>query len=189
MEPLDPMTATREEAIARIHDAGITGMGGASFPTHVKFNYPATAKIDHLIINAAECEPYLTIDESVLNERANTVLDGIRIAQHIVKAPAIIAIEKNKAFLLDSLNAKNCRNLKTLEYKIEVCIVKTKYPQGAGKKSYYSTDKKRSSIRKPSIYDRLYHLLTLELQLQYLEAFRLGKPLIDRTADNFRRSM
>lgn len=178
MEPLDPMTATREEAIARIHDAGITGMGGASFPTHVKFNYPATAKIDHLIINAAECEPYLTIDESVLNERANTVLDGIRIAQHIVKAPAIIALEKNKAFLLDSLKAK-IAELKDLEYKIEVCIVKTKYPQGAEKNLITALTKKEvPSGSLPFMTGCI--ICNVGTTVAISEAFRLGKPLIDR---------
>ena len=81
MQPLDPFKCTREESIERIHQAGITGMGGASFPTYVKLNYPQTAEIEHLIINAAECEPYLTIDETILSERLDTILDGIRIVQ------------------------------------------------------------------------------------------------------------
>lgn len=178
MEPIEPMTATREQLIARIHDAGITGMGGASFPTHVKFNYPPTAKIEHLIINAAECEPYLTIDESILNERADRVLDGIRIAQHIVQAPAIIALEKNKAFLLDSLNAK-IAELKDLEHKIEVCIVKTKYPQGAEKNLITALTKKEvPSGSLPFMTGCI--ICNVGTTVAISEAVRLGKPLIDR---------
>lgn len=178
MDPIDPFTSTREQLIARIHDAGITGMGGASFPTHVKFNYPATAKIEHLIINAAECEPYLTIDESVLNERADRVLDGIRIAQHIVQAPAIIALEKNKAFLLDSLNEKIAA-LTDLEHKIEVCIVKTKYPQGAEKNLITAlTGKEVPSGALPFTTGCI--ICNVGTTVAISEACRLGKPLIDR---------
>ena len=62
MEPLDPFTCTHDDALARIKNAGITGMGGASFPTHVKLSPPADSKIDYVIANGAECEPYLCID-------------------------------------------------------------------------------------------------------------------------------
>ncbi len=178
LEPLEPFTATREELIARIHDAGITGMGGASFPTHVKFNYPATAKIEHLIINAAECEPYLTIDESLLNERADTVLDGIIIAQQIVNAPAIIALEQNKSFLLDSLNSK-IANLKNLKYEIKVCIVKTKYPQGAEKNLITALTKKE--VPSGSLpFTTGCIICNVGTTFAISEAVRLGKPLIDR---------
>lgn len=178
MDPIDPFSSTREQIIARIHDAGITGMGGASFPTHVKFNYPATAKIDHLIINAAECEPYLTIDESVLKERIDIVLDGIRIAQHIVQAPAIIALEENKAFLLDGINEK-INALNGLEHKIEVCIVKTKYPQGAEKNLITAlTGKEVPSGALPFTTGCI--ICNVGTAVAISEACRLGKPLIDR---------
>ncbi|MCR5613116.1 electron transport complex subunit RsxC [Treponema sp.] len=178
MDPLDPFTCTRDEAIERIHQSGITGMGGASFPTFVKFKYPADTKIEHLIINAAECEPYLTIDESLLAEKIDRILDGIRIVQHIVSAPAIIALEKNKAFLKDSIQ-KKIDSLTDLEYKIEVCIVKTKYPQGAEKNLITALTKKEvPSGALPFTTGCI--ICNVGTVNAISDAFRLGKPLIER---------
>lgn len=181
MDILDPFSCTREQAIERIKEAGITGMGGASFPTHVKFNYPATAKIEHLIINAAECEPYLTIDETVLNEKIDSVLDGIQIAQHIVNAPAIIALEANKSFLLKSIQEKieQLSKENKLKHKIEVCIVKTKYPQGAEKNLITALTKKE--VPSGSLpFQTGCIICNVGTTVAISESFRLGKPLIER---------
>lgn len=181
MDVLDPFSLSREQVIQRIKDAGITGMGGASFPTHVKFNYPETAKIEHLIINAAECEPYLTIDETLLNEKIDSVLDGIQIAQHVVSAPAIIALEANKSFLLNSIQEKINQLSKDnkLKHKIEVCIVKTKYPQGAEKNLITALTKKEvPSGGLP--FQTGCIICNVGTTIAISESFRLGKPLIER---------
>ena len=66
MPPLDPFKCSKEESLARIKEAGIVGMGGAGFPTHIKFNPPAGKTIEYVLANAAECEPYLTVDERAM---------------------------------------------------------------------------------------------------------------------------
>ena len=178
MEVLDPFSCTREQAVDRIHKAGITGMGGASFPTYVKLNYPPEAKIENLIINAAECEPYLTIDESLLNEKIDSVLDGIKILQHIVKAPATIALEENKSFLLDSIQQK-INALSSTEYEIKVRILKTKYPQGAEKNLITAlTGKEVPSGALP--FQTGCIICNVGTTVAVSESFRLGKPLIER---------
>ncbi|HPB67014.1 MAG TPA: electron transport complex subunit RsxC, partial [Spirochaetales bacterium] len=68
MPTLDPFSCTKEEALARVREAGIIGVGGAGFPAHVKFAPPPNKPIEYVIANAAECEPYLTIDERVMEE-------------------------------------------------------------------------------------------------------------------------
>lgn len=179
MDVLDPFKCSRDEAIERIHMAGITGMGGASFPTHVKFKYPANTKIENLIINAAECEPYLTIDESLLSEKIDVILDGIKIAQHLVSAPATIALESNKSFLVNSINEKINSISSSLEFPIEVKILKTKYPQGAEKNLITAlTGKEVPSGALPFTTGCI--ICNVGTTVAISEAFRLGKPLIER---------
>ena len=179
MSPLDPFKCSREEAVERIHQAGITGMGGASFPTYVKLNYPSSAVIEHLIINAAECEPYLTIHETILNERLDTILDGIRIVQHLVKAPATIALESNKKYLLEHIQNKINEISSECEYQINVQILKTKYPQGAEKNLVTAlTGREVPSGGLP--YQAGCIICNVGTTLAISEAFRLGKPLIER---------
>jgi electron transport complex protein RnfC len=83
LPPLDPFTCTKEEALARIREAGITGMGGAAFPCHVKLNPPPNKPIDFIIADGAECEPYLTTDEAVLTEKPNMLVLGLTIVMKI----------------------------------------------------------------------------------------------------------
>lgn len=132
MPSLDPFVCSKEEAIARIREAGIVGMGGAAFPTHVKMNPPAGKKIDYILVNAAECEPYLTIDERTMIEEPQKLIDGIAIAMKITGASCgKIVIEDNKEYLVPSLQ-------KAIEIyphgsHISICLCKTKYPQGGEK--------------------------------------------------------
>ena len=101
---LDPFTCTKQEALARVKEAGIVGMGGAAFPTHVKLSPPPGKVIDCVIANAAECEPYLTIDYRTMKETPETVIDGLAIVVHIVGAQTgIIGLEDNKIDLLPIL--------------------------------------------------------------------------------------
>ncbi|MDR0313310.1 MAG: electron transport complex subunit RsxC, partial [Treponema sp.] len=100
LPPLDPFNCTKEEAIQRIRDAGIIGMGGAGFPTHVKFNPPPGKTIDLIIANGAECEPYLTTDEAVMAEKADVLIQGLSMVMKITGVKkAIIGLEANKAKL------------------------------------------------------------------------------------------
>ena len=88
---LNPFECTKEEALARVKEAGIVGMGGASFPAHVKLNPPADKTIDYVLVNAAECEPYLTCDERTLLEMPEKVIDGLSIVLHIINGEKVEA--------------------------------------------------------------------------------------------------
>ena len=127
MPPLDPFACSKEDALKRIKDAGIVGMGGASFPTHVKLNPPADKKIDYVLLNAAECEPYLTVDERTLQETPDKIIDGLKIVCHILGGcPAIIVLENNKEYIVPELN-KAIQNAGA-QKQIAVSLVKTKGP-------------------------------------------------------------
>lgn len=115
--------------IEKTKEAGITGMGGASFPLHVKLSPPDGVKIDTVIINGAECEPYLTSDHRTMLERPQLVLTGALMIARAVSAERIfIAIEHNKP---DAINLMT--SLSADFDKIKVVTLKTKYPQGSEK--------------------------------------------------------
>lgn len=118
-----------DELRNRIRDAGIAGMGGATFPTHVKLSPPEDKPIDTLIINGAECEPYLTADHRLMVEYPDDILKGVQILQKILNVKkTYIGIEKNKPDALRILAEKA-----SSFGNIEVVGLKVKYPQGAEK--------------------------------------------------------
>ena len=123
---------SREEIIKIIREAGIVGLGGAGFPTHVKLSPPPEKKIDTVIVNGCECEPYLTTDNRVMIEEASRIIIGLQIIITVIKNSAedvrgIIAVEDNKPEAIAALQ-KCCGDT-----GIEVAVVKTKYPQGCEK--------------------------------------------------------
>lgn len=128
-KPIVVETATREQILQGIQDAGIVGLGGAAFPTHVKLNIPEGKHCDILIINGVECEPYLTTDHRVMLEQADDIILGIK---YLLKATstqqAIIAIESNKQDAASHLAA--CL---PEDASIRVQVIPVKYPQGAEK--------------------------------------------------------
>ncbi len=118
-----------EEILKRISDYGIVGLGGATFPAHVKLQIKEDKKLDCLIINGVECEPYLTADHRLMLERAEEILVGIRIlmrALHVERA--IIGIENNKRDAIERF-----KKLTTGEPGIQIAALKVKYPQGGEK--------------------------------------------------------
>ena len=118
-----------EEIVARIKDAGIVGMGGACFPTHVKLTPPPGCKAECLIVNGVECEPYLTADHRLMLEKPDEILVGVSILMKAAKVPrAYIAIENNKPDAIRLLSDKA-----TYFQGIEVVPLKVKYPQGGEK--------------------------------------------------------
>ncbi|MCW5515737.1 electron transport complex subunit RsxC [Muriicola sp. Z0-33] len=127
--PIDPDTATAEEILQGIQDAGIVGLGGAAFPTHVKLKVPEGKKCETLIINGIECEPYLTTDHRVMLEQESDIFTGIK---YLLKATgaknAIIGIEANKQDAADHL-AKHIPK----ELPVTIKVLPVKYPQGAEK--------------------------------------------------------
>lgn len=115
------------QLIEKITKAGISGMGGAGFPTHIKVSN--AKEIEYLIINAAECEPYITADDSLIREHSTVIVDGINILHQIISPKKIlIGIEDNKPKAIQSLlNATQ-----NLEH-IKICVIPTKYPSGGEK--------------------------------------------------------
>lgn len=118
---------SNHEIIEKIADAGIAGMGGAGFPTHIKVN--RKPEIKFLIINGAECEPYITADDLLMMEQSVAIADGIKILDRLLTPTIIlIAIEDNKPKAIKALQQATA----AIE-KIKVCIVPTKYPTGGEK--------------------------------------------------------
>ena len=127
--PVDVETATPEQILQGIQAAGIVGLGGAAFPTHVKLKIPEGKHCDTLIINGIECEPYLTTDHRVMLEQANDIFMGIRYLIKATGAPrVIIGIEANKQDAADHL-----KSLLPNDLPVAIKVVPVKYPQGAEK--------------------------------------------------------
>lgn len=128
-KPIDPETATPEEILQGIQDAGIVGLGGAAFPTHVKLKIPEGKTCETLIINGVECEPYLTTDHRVMLEQEQDIFTGIK---YLLKATgakkAIIGIEANKQDAADHLTKHIPKDI-----PVTVQVLPVKYPQGAEK--------------------------------------------------------
>ncbi|TCT14980.1 electron transport complex protein RnfC [Natranaerovirga pectinivora] len=126
-ENIDELTP--EEIRKIIREAGIVGMGGACFPTHIKLTPPPEKKIDYIVVNGAECEPYLTSDYRVMLEEPDRIILGLKIILKLFpEAKGVIAIENNKPE-----GIKILKELVKDEERMEVVALKTKYPQGAEK--------------------------------------------------------
>lgn len=126
--PSDPMQLPPAEVAGMIEKAGVVGLGGAVYPAAVKLRQ-AAGKVTTLIVNAAECEPYLTCDDRVMQERALGVIDGTRIILHALQAKkAVIGIEDNKPDAADVL-----QHLVRPYPEIRVAVVPTRFPTGSGK--------------------------------------------------------
>ncbi|AAZ27851.1 electron transport complex subunit RsxC [Colwellia psychrerythraea] len=118
---------SNHEIVKKIANAGIAGMGGAGFPTHIKVS--SKPDIKFLIINGAECEPYITADDLLMMEQSNAIVDGIKILDRLLTPTVIlIGIEANKPKAIKALQKATA----AIE-KIKVCIVPTKYPTGGEK--------------------------------------------------------
>jgi electron transport complex protein RnfC len=126
---MDWESLTLDEFIEEVQMAGIVGMGGAAFPAHVKLSVPDGVKIKHLLINGAECEPYLTTDHRLMLERPEALLEGAEIMRQKLGAEeTVIGIEMNKPDAIDIIN----RHIPEGQ-PVRVVPLKVKYPQGAEK--------------------------------------------------------
>lgn len=133
-KPKDYKEMTKEEIVEIVKEAGVVGMGGATFPTNVKLSPPPDKKIDSIIVNGAECEPYLTCDHRLMLEETNMIVEGLKIILHMFPdAKGYIGVENNKKNAIEILK-KATKDISN----IEVSVLKTKYPQGAEKQLIYS---------------------------------------------------
>jgi len=133
-EPAELERLSREEKIDRIKEAGIVGMGGAGFPTAVKLSPKEPDKIEYVIVNCAECEPYLTSDYRKMLEEPEKLIGGLKVSLSLFEnARGILAVEDNKPDCIAKL-----KRLTKDENKIAVKALKTKYPQGSERQLIYA---------------------------------------------------
>ena len=135
-QPVDDVfSLSKEEVLEKIKNAGIVGMGGAGFPTHVKLSPKEPEKIEYIIANCAECEPYLTSDYRLMLDEPESLVGGMKLLVSLFdNAKGIIAIEDNKPDCIELLTT-----MTKDEPRIEVKAVKTKYPQGSERQMIYAT--------------------------------------------------
>lgn len=172
-KPLDELT--RDEVIDAIKAAGVVGMGGAGFPTHVKLSPKNIDDIDYIIINASECEPYLTSDYRRIMDEADKVIEGLRIVLAIFpKAQGIIAVEDNKPKAIKLLQEKLAG-----DERIRVNSMPTKYPEGAERQLIYAnTGRYINSSMLPADAGCIVH--NVDTAYAICEAVREGRPLMER---------
>ena len=136
LPPLDWKTASREDLLKRVEEAGICGMGGAGFPTNVKLNPPPGKRCEYLILNGAECEPYLTADYRLMLERAPRIRLGVEIMRKILGGPAVrIAIEANKPEAIAAME----KAFADIDGNVEIVVLPVLYPQGSEKHQIFAT--------------------------------------------------
>ena len=125
---------TPEEIVNSIKNAGIVGMGGAGFPTFIKLTPPPTAKAECIIINAVECEPYITADFRLMMEKSDEILVGLELLMIAAKVTkGYIGIETNKPAAIELLTKKSAEKFGGSKYSVEVVPLKQRYPQGGEK--------------------------------------------------------
>lgn len=164
-----------EEIIQRIAECGIVGMGGATFPTNVKLMPPKDATPECVIINGAECEPYLTADHRTLLERGEEVLIGLQILMKSVSVTkGYVAIENNKRDAIDKLT-----QLASSMPGIEIVPMKVKYPQGGEKQLIDTVLKRRVASGKLPVTEGAI-VQNVGTALAVYEAVQKHKPLVER---------
>lgn len=174
---VDLASLDRETILKTIADAGIVGMGGATFPTHVKYASPSTRPIDTLIVNGAECEPYLTCDHRLMVERTAAIVGAVRILHHAFGFEQIsFGVEENKP---DALLAFSEALAELPDLPARVVPLEVKYPQGAEKMLIFAATGRTVPAGGLPLDIGVIVSNVATLNAIY-EAFHLGKPLIER---------
>ena len=171
----DWRTLSREEVLDRIRTGGLVGMGGAGFPTVVKLSPKDPAAIDYILVNGAECEPYLTSDYRRMLEEPGKVAEGLRIILSLFpNAKGLICVEANKKDCYEVLR-RECQK----DTNIEVKLLKTKYPQGAERMLVYAaTGRKINSKMLPADVGCIVD--NIDTVVGIYKAVALGEPLMNR---------
>lgn len=182
----DYMNLQPEELKEKIKNAGIVGLGGAAFPTAVKLSPPKEKPIDTVIINGAECEPYLTADYRLMLERPSEVIEGLKILMKILGVNrGYVGIENNKPDAIERM-----KKAVAGDKNIEVCALEVKYPQGAEKMLIKAITGREIPPRGLPM-DVGTVVQNVGTTVAIYEAVRFGKPLIERvvtvTGEGIRR--
>lgn len=167
---------TPEEIVSRVQAAGVTGMGGAGFPTHVKLCPPPTAKAECIIVNAVECEPYITSDYRLMMEHPDEIIAGLELLMKAAKVErGYIGIEENKPEAIKLLTEKTANDC-----RIEVVPLAQKYPQG-GEKQLVDAVIHRQVPAPPAIPVNVGAIVqNVGTTFAVYEAVMKRKPLIER---------
>ena len=158
----------------RLRDAGLAGLGGAVFPSYIKLNPGAARSLDTLIINGAECEPWITCDDRLMRERACEILQGVAVMRHMLGArQVLIGIEDNKPEALAALRAA------VVDGEAEIVAVPSVYPGGAGKQLTYTLTGRENpaGARSTDIGVQVFNVGTAHALYR---AVILGEPLLSR---------
>ena len=174
---LDWKSASREELLKRVEDAGICGMGGAGFPTSVKLNPPPGKRCEYLILNGAECEPYLTSDFRTMVERADRIRTGVEILRKILGGCAVrIAVEANKPEAISALE----KAFAGIDGNVEIVVLPVLYPQGSEKHQIFAAVG-RVVPEPPALpIDVGCVVENVSTLAAVADAVEFGKPLIER---------
>ena len=172
---------TPEEIVDRIKNAGVVGMGGACFPTFIKLTPPPTAKAECVIINAVECEPYITADYRLMMERPDEILVGLELLMIAAKvSKGYIGIETNKPAAIELLTKKCAEKFSDRHYQVEVVPLKQRYPQG-GEKQLVDAVIQRQVPAPPAIPVNVGAIVqNVGTAFAVYEAVMKNKPLFER---------
>lgn len=175
-----PKIETKEDLIKAVRASGLVGLGGAGFPTHVKLNFPADKNIDTLVINAAECEPYITVDYRECIENSWDILSGVYLLKEMLGfKQVIIAAEDNKPEAFKIL--KNIADHKDdVDDEVKLMVLESKYPQGAEKMMVQSaTGRKVPPGKLPAdVGCVVMNVASVAFIARYVKS---GKPLVSRS--------
>ncbi|MCP5419076.1 MAG: electron transport complex subunit RsxC [Gammaproteobacteria bacterium] len=171
----DPFTLAPEDVARQVGDAGIVGLGGACFPSAVKLDLARRRGVETVLVNGAECEPYLTSDDRLMRERAEEIIDGVLLLRHATQAKRVlVVVEDNKPEAIEALTAAS-------EGDTVVTIVKvpTRYPMGSDKQMIQSVMGMEvpAGARSPDTGVVVYNVGT---SYAVHRALRFGEPLLNR---------
>ena len=171
----DVTKLSKDEILNRIKEGGVVGMGGAGFPTHVKLAPKEPEKIDYIIANCAECEPYLTSDYRIMLEDTERLVEGMKIIlQLFPNAKGVFGVENNKPDCIEKLQKAT-----EGEPKLSVCPLQTKYPQGSERHMIYAvTGRSINSKMLPA--DAGCVVDNVETITSIYDAVKLGRPNMER---------
>jgi len=177
--PCDWQSLPKEELLKKVHAAGIIGIGGAGFPSHVKLSPPPDNPVDALILNGAECEPYITADHRQMLERSREIVEGARVILKILGiGKAFIGIENNKPEAIAAMG-EAAAAVSSPGNAITVCPLQVKYPQGSEKQLIQAiTGRKVPAFALPSAVGVVVHNVSTARAIY--EAVVLGKPLYEK---------
>jgi electron transport complex protein RnfC len=174
LQPTDWRNTEKKVLVDSLRASGIVGLGGATFPTHIKLRTNGKSNVHTLVINAAECEPYITCDDMLMRERADQIIKGIEIVQHLLGAEkCIIGIEDNKPL------AASAMTIACAKKELQVKVVPTLYPSGDARRLIHllldieiPNDKRSTDVG-----IQVFNIATVLAVYRY---FEFGEPSINR---------